>query len=437
MVGSQSQIMKPVEDVVACVVDYGTFICLAEKLSETCKKVYYHTPVDDEYRDAKDCVIGDGIKGITRADELVTPEMIAQVDLWVFPDIGWGGLQRYLRSIGKSVWGSMGADGLEQYRTKFYDLIKSMGMPVVKYEKIKGLTNLALYLKDHDDKWVKINRFRQNMETWHHVDWDHSQRMLEHLAMEFGGVKELITFVVMDPIETDLEVGYDGWCINGEYPDACFQGYEKKNELYLGSLLPYHDLPEAIKYVNEEMAPVLAKYGYCNDIATEIRILDDEFHFIDPTMRMPGQTGEQGLETCTNKAEVIWAGANGEVIKPEFACQYAAEATIHYTGCDEGWKTVRFPLDHEHFKLVHYCMVDGLCHFPPGANDEVGVVLGMGDTIEEAIENLHENFEEVKHLPVEIHDAGFVDLLKAVQAAEDEGVHFTDDKIPDPASVLE
>lgn len=429
--------MKPIEDVVCLTLDYGTFICVAEKMAEKVAESWYHSPVESEYRDAKDCVIGDGIPKVRRCDDFMDPDFWNRLDLVIVPDIGFVGAQKFFRSQNIAVWGSMGADQLELYRTQFYDLVKSMGMPVAKYQKIKGLTNLSLYLKDHDDKWVKINRYRQNMETWHHIDWDHSQRMLEHLAMEFGGVKDLITFVVMDPIDTDLEVGYDGWCINGEYPDACFQGYEKKNELYLGSLLDYQDLPEAIRYVNEHMAPVLRKYGYCNDIATEIRILDGEPHFIDPTMRLPGQTGEQGLETCTNKAEVIWHGANGEVIKPEFLCQYAAEATMHYTGCDEGWKTVRFPTDHENFKLVHYCMVDGLCHFPPGANDEVGVVLGKGDTIEEAIENLHENFEEVKNLPVEIHDAGFVDLLKAVQSAEDEGVHFTDDNIPDPASVLE
>ena len=432
--------MKPVSDVVACVVDYGTFTCLAEKLSETYAKVYYHTPVDDEYRDAKDCVIGDGIPGITRIDELVTPETMREVDLWVFPDIGWGGLQRFLREHGKAVWGSMGADELELYRTKFNRAIKALGLQIIDSVTIKGVTNLALHLKEVKNKWVKINKFRQNMETWHHIDWDHSQRMLEYLAYEFGGVKELVTFVVQDDLETDVEVGYDGWCIDGQYPDQCFQGYEAKNELYLGSLLKATEMPEAVQIVNEAMAPVLKEFGYRNDIATEIRQKGDDFYFIDPTMRMPGQTGEQGLETCENKAEVIWAGANGEVIQPKYRAQYAAEATLHYTSdIGEAWKTVHFPEGDERrwFKPTHYCMVDGLCQFPPGANDEIGVVIGIGDTIEEAIDALKKNFDLLKDEPVCIHDSGFVDLLEAVHEAQSEGIHFTDDKIPEPSSVVE
>ena len=198
-------------------------------------------------------------------------------------------------------------------------------------------------------------------------------------------------------------------------------------------------MPEAVQIVNEAMAPTLRQYGYRNEIATEIRIKDEEFYFIDPTMRMPGQTGEQGLETCVNKADVIWRGANGILIKPEYRAKYAAEATMHYTDNDDVWKTVRLPDGDERrwFKLCHYCQVDGLCHFPPGANDEIGVVLGIGDTIEEAIDHLKENFELLKEEPVCIHDAGFVDLLNAVNEAQSEGIHFTDDKVPDPASVVE
>jgi hypothetical protein len=334
----------------------------------------------------------------------------------------------------------MGADELELYRTKFLKTVAGLGMQVIPYRTIKGLTNLALYLKENENKWVKINKFRQNMETWHHLDWDHSQGMLEYLALEFGGVKELVTFVVQDDIETDVEVGYDGWCIDGQYPDQCFQGYEAKNELYLGSLLKASEMPEAVQIVNEAMAPVLRKFGYRNDIATEIRQKDDDFYFIDPTMRMPGQTGEQCLETCSNKAEVIWHGAHGEVVQPEYVAKYAAEATMHYKGdCDDAWKTVRLPEGEERrwFKPCHYCMVDGLCQFPPGANDEIGVVLGIGDTIEEAIDALKKNFELLKDEPVCIHDSGFVDLLESVHQAQAEGIHFTDDEIPKPSSVVE
>jgi hypothetical protein len=429
--------MKPVDQVVACVVDYGTFISLADKLGETYSKVFYYSPMEGEYRDARDCVIGDGIPNIDRIDEFMDPAVFDQTDLFIFPDIGWGGTQRYLRQEGKAVWGSMGADDLEQYRTRFNELIESLGMPMVATQTVKGLTNLALVLKDCENKWIKINRFRQNMETWHHHNWVHSERKLEELAHEFGGIKELITFTLQDDIETDVEVGYDGWCIDGKYPTRCFQGYEKKNELYLGALTEYGDLPEAIQYVNEKMAPTLKAYGYRNFIATEIRCKDDEYYFIDPTMRMPGQTGEQALESCKNLAEVIWKGANGEVVDPDYCCTFAAEATMHYTDGDDQWKTVEIPSKIRPMcKLVHYCIVDGVYHFPPGANDEIGVVMGLGDTIEAAIDDLKENFSELKQEPLKINDTGFIELLEAIHEAEKSGVEFTSEKVPEPASLV-
>lgn len=429
--------MKPVEDVTCLCADYGTFICLAEKLAETYKKVYYYAPIDAEYRDAQDWVIGDGLPKVERVHELVTPELIKEVDLWVFPDIGWGGFQKYLRSIGKAVWGPMGADELELYRTKFLKVVESLGLPVAPYKVCRGLTELSDYLKENTRKWVKINVFRQNMETWFHLDWEHSRNKLNEMACCFGGVSEEVVFVVQDEIESDVEIGYDGWSVDGKYPNISAQGYEKKNELYLGSTREYDDLPELVKVVNESFGPILESYGYRNFFATEIRVKDDLPYFTDPTLRMPGQTGEQLLESCANLGIVIWEGANGTLIEPTFSSQFLAEATLHYTGDVEGWKTVKVPEEvRQWIKLAQFCLVDGRYEFPPHANDEVGVVLGLGDSIENAIDHLKDNLESLGDEPVEAHLDGFKDLIESIEEAEKEGMEFTDDPLPDPKEVI-
>src|SRR5580692_8955528 len=105
--------MKPVQDVVACVVDYGTFISVAEKLAETMKLVYYHSPYEKEYQDVRDCCIGTGLDQVIRLDDIFDSDILSSVDLFVFPDIGFSGLQRHLKSLGKAVWGNSGADELE------------------------------------------------------------------------------------------------------------------------------------------------------------------------------------------------------------------------------------------------------------------------------------------------------------------------------------
>lgn len=437
--------MKAIEELVTCTMDYGSFLGLADCLGRRVKESHYYSPFEQEFLAIDRCVIGDGFRHFKRVDEYMDPDFFESVDLWVFPDIGYGGFQRYLRSLGKAVWGSMGASDLELYRTRFLKVIGEVGLQVIPSEKIIGLSALSEHLKHVENKWIKVNRFRANMETWHHIDYAHSMDELAREAVEFGGLKEHIVYVVQDPVEEEdgepvIEIGYDGFCVDGQYPPSSFSGYEKKNELYLGSMLEYSKQPEEILAVNEAMAPVLAEYGYRNFVATEIRKRGKEFFYIDPTHRLAGQTMEHQFDTCANLPEVLWAGAHGEVLQPVFQALFAAEATLHYKApvSGEAWKVLNIPDEvADWVKLYHCCRADGLYHFPPHNTNEVGVIIGIGDTIEEAIEELKGHFEALKDEPVTIELSGFADLLREIHTAGKAGVEFTDQRVPEPAEVLE
>jgi hypothetical protein len=425
--------MMDVSEITACVCDYGTFLDLAARLGETYKKVYFYSPFETEYQDVKKCVIGTGLPNVTRCDDYMDPEIVAECDLYIFPDIAFQGHQKLLRSLGKAVWGSMGASDLELYRTRFLDMLEEVGLPVAPSKTVVGLTALEKVLRSEKDRWIKVNRFRANTETFYHQDWEHSIPQMSYMRDEFGGVSEKIVFIVQEPIPDAVEVGYDGFSIDGKYPGKSFQGYELKNELYLGSWLESDEMPEMVIRVNEAIAPVLKKLGYRNFIASEIR---DEF-FIDITPRHAGQTQEHLQRTMTNLPEVIWGGANGVLLEPEFSHKFAAEATLHYTACDEDWKVLRVSEEAKQWvRLTGYCQDGDLYHFPPGTNDEVGVVIGMGDTIEEAIDDLKDHLELLDGEPVRAEIMGFAELLETIKKAQGEGIHFTDGKIPKPASVL-
>lgn len=431
---------KAHEEIVALVADYGSFESLAVKLSETFGKVYYNTPSNSEFHDLKECVKGDGVPGIERIDGIITHDTMKEVDLFIFPDIGYCGEQDYLRNdCGKLVWGHGGMDEYELYRTKFLKLVKDLGLAVPESKIVRGLTALREHLNTVQDKWVKVNRYRANRETFHHIDYAHSLSILDDMAVQFGGLQEYVVFVVQDPIIHAQEIGYDFLTVDGQWPSSAFSGYEGKNECYLGSLLEYDKLPEPVREVNEALTPLLREYQYRNFIATEIRNKDGVPHYIDPTNRMPGQTGEQLLETCTNLALMILKGADGELIEPEWAAKFAAEVTLHFKDCPEnGWKVMRIPEKVERWvKLYHYAQTeDGLFHFPPHGTDEVGIVMGLGDTIKEAIQKLKDNLELLKDEPVSAKMEGFVDLLKEIEEAEQSGMTFTDQEVPDPATVL-
>ena len=180
--------MKDVKDIVVLVLDQGYFISLARKLAETCKKVYYHTPIEGEYVDINDCSFGVGFDGITRIDNYKYPEILDEVDLVVVPDIGYADEQAHLKELGKAVWGSFDASELELYRTLFLEAIEKLKLPCAPYKVIQGVTALSEHLKTVKDKWIKIDRYRKVMETWHHLDYAHSERELERLSIVLGGM---------------------------------------------------------------------------------------------------------------------------------------------------------------------------------------------------------------------------------------------------------
>lgn len=435
--------MKPIEQCHVCILDYGTFIGLADAFAKKASRVSYYSPFEQEFLDMKRCVIGDNFQAFGRQDEYMDPEFFNSVDLWVFPDLGFKGLQKYLRSLGKTVLGSMGASDLELFRTLFIRTIERLGLPMVETVPIRGVTALSAHLKPLKNKWVKLNRYRDNMETFHWQDWDHGQRNLEKLAWDFGPMKEYAVFVVQDPIDgTDespvIEVGYDGFCVDGRFPSKSFQGVELKNKLYLGSALDYDHLPDPVREVNEVFGEELKRFGYRNMLATEIRIKDGVGHFTDPTCRMAGQTMEHLLTTCTNLPEFLLEAARGELIVPEFQNDFAAEATLHYTGETEGWKTLRVSDEaYPWVKLYHCCRdEDGLYQFPPRKSDEVGVLVANGETPEAAIENLKSNFSLLGDEPVRIDLEGFAQLIDEIKEAEDNGVPFSDKPMPDPAIAI-
>jgi hypothetical protein len=257
--------------------------------------------------------------------------------------------------------------------------------------------------------------------------------MLEWLAVEFGGVADNIVFVVQDPIDNAQEVGYDGFCVDGQFPSKSFQGYEKKNQLYLGTWLRDDQMPDDVKTVNAALAPYFKEIGYRNFFASEIR---DKF-FIDPTPRMAGQTQEHLLETCGNLADVIWHGANGVLLQPEFGAKFAAEATLHYTAGTDYWMVLKIPEEARQWvKLYNYCQEGDVYHFPPKKNDELGVVIGNGNTVLEAIDHLKANLEALKTEPVKAHVEGFVDLIQEIEKAQKEGMTFSKKPLPEPAELI-
>lgn len=429
--------MKSVEDVVACVVDHGIFTPIARRLARDFKQVYYWTPTEKAFPTVKDC-FGDGFDDIDRVDSIW--DVKSQCDLFVFPDIGWSGLQTELRGQGYAVWGAGEADKLEISRRLFIKSLKLANLPVPKNTQVIGISALRYHLKDRTNVWIKASRWRGDIETFHWRSWAEDEDRLDHYAIAFGPYREIILFFVLDDIETDIEDGCDTWFVSGAYPSLVIHGCENKDKAFFCTFQRYDDLPKELRRVTDAYAEILSQWDHPMFFSTEIRITKDGTpYFIDPTCRAGSPPSQVMTEMIANYGEIIWHGANGQLVDPIPAAKFGAQALLTTKALPNQWRKMRVPDELEQWVKSGNCIAeDDLLWFPPaqGTDDnDIGWLVGIGDLPDEPITHLLHN---IALLPdgVCCDPSPIANLIKEIQSAEEKGMEFTDKSMPEPEIVI-
>lgn len=428
--------MKEVSESTICVVDHGIFLPLALKLGESFKRVLYHTPWEQGFPTVNQCVIGDGFERIERCDDIWSVKN--DVDAFVFPDILHSGLQLELARQGFPVWGSRKAERIEMNRELFHRLLGKSGMEVPKFEVVVGTTALANHLNDAEDKVIKISKYRGSIETCKWRNWKLDEGMVDAWSVQFGAVKELVRFLVFDTIETDIELGCDTFNIRGQWPASMMQGYEAKDEGFISVVLPTKEMPEQVIEVLDAFGPILKEYDYANSFSMELRVKDDKNFFIDPCCRFPMPPTGSKTMLWKNLAEVIFAGAHGELVEPESAAKFSVECAVKLCGEKREWRKTEVPETLKPWlKFSNCCQVEDCIAFPPleFSEENVGWLVATADTLDDLISTL---LGRVKELPpgLTANTQSIVELLQEVHIAEKEGIAFADE-VPNPASVIE
>jgi hypothetical protein len=237
-----------------CVFDNGLFVGLAETLSASFATTYYHSPWEAGFPRSNATILGEGVPGVQRLNSIWP--VLDDIDLFVFPDIFHGPLQAYLRSIGKRVWGSGLGESLEMVRGQSKRWIRDLGLPVGPYRVIYGLNELRRHLQRHDNQHVKISRTRGDMETFLAKTYALIEPRLDELEHALGAKKHTMEFLVEEHIEAKSEVGYDGFTVDGQYPQKALFGVETKDAGYIGKVSVYSAMPRALGYVNTKLSPL-------------------------------------------------------------------------------------------------------------------------------------------------------------------------------------
>lgn len=393
------------KDKVCMVIDNGLFIELAITLTKSFGKVYYHTPWVNAFPQSNTRIVGCGIPGIERCNDYW--EVKDEIDLWVFPDIYCGGLQTELVSQGKRVWGSRHGDELELYRPETKEYLKSVGVNIGNYKVITGIKALREHLKANDNQYVKVSTTRGDMETFKSKNYSLVEPKLDELEYKLGAKKSIMKWVVEDAILDAVEVGYDGYTIDGQFPEKAMAGIEVKDKSYLGTFKDYDKMCKQVRDVNSRVAPALKEYEYKNFFCCEMRVKKDGSAWvIDPMTRFGSPPGELVQNMYTNLAEILWYGAEGTMVQPISKAKYGAEVLIHSSWADKNWQPIEFPLElRDQYKFRNLCIIDEKYYVAPQGVGlpEIGAVVAEGDTKEEAISKCKKYCEQIEGYYIETY----------------------------------
>lgn len=233
--------------------------------------------------------------------------------------------------------------------------------------------------------------------------------------------------------------GCDSYFVNGQWPSKVILGYEKKGESYFATWKERSEMPPAIWKPSEAMTELLASYNYCNFVSTEVRVKGDQSYLLDPCLRCPSPAGEEELELYGNFSEIVYRGAQGELVEPEMTAKFCGEAVISYCGDRDGWKSIVVPEEVRRWVKLYACAYeDGAYHFPPAQDPEaIGCIVGLADTPQGVLDRLKEIRDALKESDVDIHIEPIASLFDEIEEAEKTGIPFTEQKMPEPADVLD
>jgi len=400
--------------------DYGQYVELAVTLSKSFGRTLYYAPwFDGGNPTSRILRIGQGFEGVERVEEIWP--YIDDIDLVVFPDVYEAGLQEYLVSIGKRIWGCRSGADLELDRVKSKETSKKLGIDIAPYTVVTGFDDLRKHLKTHPDVHVKISKTRGDMETFHSPDYVASEQRLDELEHKLGAKKSVMEFIVEQGINDAVECGYDGYTVDGAYPREALVGVEVKGDAYIGRAMRYRELPEQVRSVNERLAPALKRYGVRGFLSTEIRCNEDGAFLIDPCMRCGTPPSELYQAMITNLAEIIWEGADGIMVEPEYAEKWGAMILLQSEWVMDNWQHISFPPSiRDSVKLHNATMIEGEYYVIPHGDRrmQVGAVIGMGATAQKAIDACAEIAEQVEgHLitkPIDTLDEAREELEKII-----------------------
>jgi hypothetical protein len=405
-------------------IDYGNFFYIAERLARNFGRVLVYSPWESAFPVYNSFILGKGLANVERVDSIW--KEYGKVDVFYFPDLFMGDFQDWLRSKGKAVFGAGSGEEMELYRDRMKYLQGDLGLPINKFQVLTGLDSLRETLQERKNVMVKTNIMRGHIETFKHESYDLTKPLLDELEHSLGVYKDDMTFIIEDVIESIVEIGYDGFVMDGLYPEKALFGIEIKDCAYIGTVVDFLKLPKQLLKIMRALSPTFKEYAYRGSYTNEVRIgIDREGYLIDQTCRNPSPPTALQLEIYDNFPDIVWNIAHGVMPEIRAKYKYGCEIIIKSDFAKTEPQAIYFPGQYNNFvKIKNHTVRKGVHYYIPqtAEMEEIGGVVGMGNTVDEAIKQATTIAKEVKGYCVSCNLQGLEEAKEEIAKLKAAGI---------------
>jgi hypothetical protein len=334
------------------VADFGLFVEHSLALAHAGAIVKYWTPWEGAFSKFEDFAAGYGYDDEGMEKVYYFDEHIDWCDMIFCPDVGMGSRMEYLRkTTNKPIFGSAlryeGGNRLEQDRWFMRSVQKKIGLPTQNSDQIKGVPALREYLKSHQNVFVKIDKFRADMESFQSKKYEEVELYLNEIESTLGPFSETIKFNAESFVE-GIEPGFDCFFTNGDWVRPYLWGIEQSKACYLGKFVD--QLPAPLQLVADKLKPVLASIDYRGALSIEARITKDGTpYLIDVCTRFPAPLSAVYTLAIENYPEVIWKVGAGEQVKIKTTGQYCGIVPLASSHAEKHYVKLDFPEDYRKY----------------------------------------------------------------------------------------
>lgn len=409
--------------------DYGNFFEVAVRLSRDFGNVYYYCPkVITGFPTHNPVDIGRNVPNVIRVQEWA--DVINQCELIVFCDAYEPGLQSYFKSIGKAVFGSGHACELENNRKRLKEVMSFVDLPVGDYDIANGIDELEEILKTKENVFIK-HELRGDGETWFHERYELSKLELQRMRSKLGVFQTQPTYIIEDKLESIAEIGIDTMIAKGgRYLAKSITGIELKDTGFLARITPYIELPHQLRSVTDKLAPVFSDYDYRGSMSNEVIISKDmKGYLIDLTNRCPEPPTALILEMYDNYSEMVWMIANGDLPQVKHTYSWGVQLIIKSEIAKNFPSPIIIPEEYQKFVKIKNLVIDeqGVWYYTPqpGVNmNEIGAVIGMGHTMQAAINQVKQVAESIKGFDIKINTGCIEEALEQIRNLKKNGINY-------------